>query len=70
MIPPLVALDNSTWSLDVLQLVLPPTPWDMVVSGELRLARLTLPLVPASLGGPSNGARQWSGVATRGGADA
>ena len=54
----------------VLQMVLPPTSWEMVIFGEFRLTRLPLPLVPTSLGGPLYGWRQWNGVTTSGGADA
>jgi hypothetical protein len=38
--------------------------------GRVRRAAVDTPSIPTSLGRPSFGGRQWSGVATRGGADA
>ena len=46
----------------------PSAAREVVVSGELWFAHPSLPLVPIPLGGPSDGGRQRSGVATRDGA--
>jgi len=55
------------WSLEELS-VSPSASREVIVSGELWLVRPSPPLVPIPLGSPSDGGRQRSGVATRGGA--
>jgi hypothetical protein len=65
-----MTLDSSTWSSDVLQMVLPP---NFIGDGRAWQAAVGVPSIvfsPHFIGVPLDGGHQWSGIATRGGVDA